>query len=344
LDRQWVEAGRPDRLVPPLEGDHWLRREAADQLDLFLEAPCPVLEVLAEPLVLNPVPADADAQPEAAAGQHVDLDRLLGDERGLPLRQDDHAGDELELRRDAGDEAEQGERLVEHRLVRVRARPTRIAGGVGAEHVVVGEQVLVAHFLGRLGVGPHAADVGADFVLREDDASLHAVRRTPSLAEQAEPGAPKLAHPWQGRDHRDQLGAVVVPSVQGLRRAGAGAGPSVGAAAEPSAEAAAGRPVAVARQGVAHPAAVGARRPAAAGARRCGRLCDRELAFEAGPPVARLLVALLYRALLGLVQLLLLAVAWSVARPATRVAPANGAAKGSQSRFFRAARLDRPSV
>src|SRR5579884_1834791 len=71
----------------------------------------------------------------------------------------------------------------------------------------------------------------------------------------------------------------------------------------------------------------GARRPG--GASRCGRLCDRELAFEAGPPVARLLVALLYRALLGLVQLLLLAVAWSVARPATRVAPANGAAKGA---------------
>src|SRR5581483_8118018 len=85
----------------------------------------------------------------------------------------------------------------------------------------------------------------------------------------------------------------------------------------------------------------GARRPG--GASRCGRLCDRELAFEAGPPVARLLVALLYRALLGLVQLLLLAVAWSVARPATRVAPANGAAKGSPVAVFQS-RSTRPAV
>jgi len=91
------------------------------------------------------------------------------------------------------------------------------------------------------------------------------------------------------RDHRDQLEGAVVPSVQGLRLAGAGVGPSAAAGAEPWDGAAAGRPAAapsgghrlgadrpaerpaaVARQGVAHPAAVGARRPAAAGARRWG--------------------------------------------------------------------------
>ena len=32
-----------------------------------------------ERLVLDGVPADADAEPEAAAGEHVDLGRLLGD-------------------------------------------------------------------------------------------------------------------------------------------------------------------------------------------------------------------------------------------------------------------------
>ena len=44
---------------------------------------------------------------------------------------------------------------------------------VGAEHVVVGEQVVEAELLDRLRVGAHAAQVGADLGLREDDAELH---------------------------------------------------------------------------------------------------------------------------------------------------------------------------
>ena len=59
------------------------------------------------------VPADADAQAEAAAAQHIQTGRLFRDQRGLPLRNDQHAGGELQFRRDAGQITEQNERIME---------------------------------------------------------------------------------------------------------------------------------------------------------------------------------------------------------------------------------------
>ena len=52
--------------------------------------------------------------------------------------------------------------------------PVRALRDVGAEHVVVGEEVVVAELLGRLRERPHGARVGADLGLREDDAQAHA--------------------------------------------------------------------------------------------------------------------------------------------------------------------------
>src|SRR5207248_6648719 len=92
LDRQRVEPGLVDAVVASLDGDHRLAPEAAHYVELLLHPPGAVLEILAERLELDVVPADADAEPEAAAIEHVDLGRLLGDERRLPLRQDDDAG------------------------------------------------------------------------------------------------------------------------------------------------------------------------------------------------------------------------------------------------------------
>ena len=46
-------------------------------------------------------------------------------------------------------------------------------GDVGAQNVVVREQVDVADLLGRLREGAHAARVRADLGLGEDDAELH---------------------------------------------------------------------------------------------------------------------------------------------------------------------------
>ena len=73
-----------------------LGQQPAQQRDLLVHPPPAVGERLAERLVLDGVPADADAEPEAAVGQQVDLGGLLGDERGLALGQDDDPGDQLE--------------------------------------------------------------------------------------------------------------------------------------------------------------------------------------------------------------------------------------------------------
>ena len=131
------------------------------------------MEVLAERLELDEVPAEPDAEPEVPASEDVDLGRLLRDERGLPLRQHEHAGDELEAGDDRGQVAEQDEQLVELVLGRVRPGPVGAVGDVGAEHVVEGEQVVVAELLHGLRELANAARVDADLGLREDDADLH---------------------------------------------------------------------------------------------------------------------------------------------------------------------------
>ena len=96
LNRQRVDPGGGDAVPAALEVDDRLGPEPAQHLDLLLERRPRFAEVLAERLELDVVPAEADAEPEPPAGEQVDLGGLLGDERGLPLGQDEHAGDELE--------------------------------------------------------------------------------------------------------------------------------------------------------------------------------------------------------------------------------------------------------
>jgi hypothetical protein len=45
--------------------------------------------------------------------------------------------------------------------------------GVGADHVVVGEQMGVAELLDPVGVGAHSADIATEFGLGEDHADAH---------------------------------------------------------------------------------------------------------------------------------------------------------------------------
>ena len=89
----WIGSG-----LMPTSGSEWkspsnstvgARPERAQQGDLLLDAPAARMEVLAERLELDVVPADADAEPQAPAAEVVDLGRLLGDERRLALRQAD---------------------------------------------------------------------------------------------------------------------------------------------------------------------------------------------------------------------------------------------------------------
>jgi hypothetical protein len=99
--------------------------------------------------------------------------RLLGDERRLPLRQDDDARDQLDAPRDAGQEPEQHERLVERVPVVVLAGPASRAIGIGADHAVEGEDVRIAHRLDGLGVVTDDGRIPSDLGLRKNDADLH---------------------------------------------------------------------------------------------------------------------------------------------------------------------------
>jgi len=88
------------------------------------------VDVLAERLELDRVPADADAQAQPSPREDVDRGRLLGDEGRLTLGQDENAGGQLDAPRDRGAEREEGEGLVEGVPVVVLAVPTPVASSM----------------------------------------------------------------------------------------------------------------------------------------------------------------------------------------------------------------------
>ena len=157
-----------DFVVAAFVIDHLLRPQHPHHLNLLSGAAAPVLPVLAQPLVLNLVPAHADAQAQPAVGQHVHLGGLLGHQRRLALRQDDDARAELDLLGERGQVAEHHERLVEHIVLVVGTVPLGALGVVRAQHVVEHQQVLVAQRLGGLREILHGNRVSPDLGLREN--------------------------------------------------------------------------------------------------------------------------------------------------------------------------------
>ena len=89
----------------------------AHHLDLFGATGAPVLEVHAQGLVLDGVPADADAKAQPAAAEDVYLGGLLGYQRRLALGQDEDAGHQAHAGGDGGEVAHGGQRFMHHRLV-----------------------------------------------------------------------------------------------------------------------------------------------------------------------------------------------------------------------------------
>ena len=128
------------------------------------------MEVLAERLVLDVVPSDAYAEPEASAAEQVYLRGLLGDQGGLALGKDDDGGYEPDAAGDASEVAERHERLVKRVGGGVVPRPSGPRGRVGAEDVVVEDEVFVAEVFRRLGELADGAGVFAELVLGEYDA------------------------------------------------------------------------------------------------------------------------------------------------------------------------------
>ena len=164
--------------------------QAPHQRHLLVEPFSPVREVLAERLVLDPVPPEPDAESESSPREEIDLGGLLGGEDGLALREDDDARDELDGR-DRGQVPEEHERLVESRRDVVGAAPASVDFWVRADDMVVREDMGEAERLDSVAVCAHGADVAAELRLREDDTDPHArhgIERSPNPLHPATDG------------------------------------------------------------------------------------------------------------------------------------------------------------
>ena len=115
--------------------------------------------------------AYADAEPEAAAAEHVETGGLFGNQHCLTLREDQYLGGEFDLFRAGGDEAERHEGIVE------QAEPARTAAGgvrrVAAEHVVRQRQAVVTFGLGELSVFAHDRAIATDVAERQGYSEMH---------------------------------------------------------------------------------------------------------------------------------------------------------------------------
>ena len=79
MHRQGIQA-RMGNVVPlAVEVDHLLRPQGPQHRDLLGAPASPGMEVLVQGFVLDLVPAHTNAEPQAAATEHVDFGGLLGD-------------------------------------------------------------------------------------------------------------------------------------------------------------------------------------------------------------------------------------------------------------------------
>jgi hypothetical protein len=169
------DAGPLDVVEGAVDRDDGLVPEAAQHLDLLLEPAGAGGERRAERLVLDPVPPRAHPDAQPAAGQEGDLGGLLGDEGGLALGQDEHADDELEALGHRREVAEEHERLVEGVVLGVWAPERRLAVRVlGAEDVVVRDELIEAELLDAHREVADGARIDADVARGEHRAVLHA--------------------------------------------------------------------------------------------------------------------------------------------------------------------------
>ena len=141
MHRQWrqTRAGHP--VERALERHGLLGPQSAQQCNLLGRPLATVAEVLAERLVLDRVPTDPDSEAQPTAAEQVDFRGLLGHQRSLPLRQDDHSGDQFDRPGERGEEAEHHERLVKGGVDVVGAAPTGVNVRIRADDVVVGQDV-----------------------------------------------------------------------------------------------------------------------------------------------------------------------------------------------------------
>jgi hypothetical protein len=171
--RQWIDPRVGDAVPLSFVRHKLFGPQRAHDRDLLLDTLAAVLEILAERLELDGIPPDSDAQAEPASRKNIHGRGLFRHQRGLPLRKNHDAGDQLDALGDGGQEPEQDEGFVEHMPVRVWAFPPAGPFGIRAQHVVEREDMGVAHGLHSLRVITDHGRVLPDLYLWEDDAVVH---------------------------------------------------------------------------------------------------------------------------------------------------------------------------
>src|SRR5215218_10924565 len=83
-----IDAGVRQAVPFALECHIGIGPQRLHHLHLLLGPLAPVVEILVEADELHLVPADTDAEPEAAAAAHVEAGGLLGHQHRLALRED----------------------------------------------------------------------------------------------------------------------------------------------------------------------------------------------------------------------------------------------------------------
>jgi hypothetical protein len=173
LDGHRIQPGIADRVEFTGKRDQRIGPQPFEQRDLLRAAPPARVEVLAQRLVFDRVPADAHTQPHPPPGQHIERRGLLGDQRGLALGQHQDTGHKFKAIRDRRQMAEQHKHLVEQALVRIGAAPPAGAIRIRAQHMIVGQHVVIAQRFHLPGIGPHISGIGADLGLGKDNAQFH---------------------------------------------------------------------------------------------------------------------------------------------------------------------------
>src|SRR5260370_33554085 len=158
-------------MVAALVAHDLLTPEEAHHLDLFFYDPPSRMEIHAQGLIFYRVPAYPYAEAYLAACENVHLRRLLGDERGLPLREDDDSRNQFQACQRC-EVAEEHEWFVEHILLSVTL-PAPAVRGISTQNVVIRDKVTVTQPLRRLRVVTNDQGVCADLGLRKRNSYLH---------------------------------------------------------------------------------------------------------------------------------------------------------------------------
>ena len=160
MRRQGIDAGPLHRVPAPLEVHLGFAPQAPQEVDLLFAARAPGVEVLAEGLVFGGAAADADAEADAPTGHPFQGRQLLGEQRGLPRRGDDHRGHEFDALRHRGDVGEDHQRFVQMPALR-------------AQHLIRHAQVRVADVVRHLRERSDGAEVVFEFSNGQRDADFH---------------------------------------------------------------------------------------------------------------------------------------------------------------------------